>query len=271
MKNCITIDKEKCIHCGQCLRDCVATCLEFDEDRVPRYNSRADKCIACQHCLAICPTGAFSFGGLKPADSAPVTTVDSDALLGLIKSRRSIRQYKKEDVPAEKIEQLREMLAYPPTGVNAPTLHFTIFASRQKMDELRRITYECLEKVPSTSPLAILKVMAAKGRKAGKDIVYRDAPALVVVSVDEKIANAVCRTVDPIIALSYVELYAQSLGLGTLWDGYAVAIAKHFPEVWSAFQLPEHHKLGFVMTLGLPAVKYARSPQLEAKNVTILK
>ena len=53
MKHFINIDKETCIHCGLCIRDCVACCLEFDESRVPRYISGgAEKCIACQHCLS---------------------------------------------------------------------------------------------------------------------------------------------------------------------------------------------------------------------------
>lgn len=95
MKRMIAVDEEKCIHCGMCLRDCVASCLEFDDQKIPRYIKDGEKmCLACQHCLAVCPTGAFSFGGLDPAASDPVTTVDSAAMLGLIKSRRSIRQYK---------------------------------------------------------------------------------------------------------------------------------------------------------------------------------
>ena len=256
MKHFIRIDRGKCIHCGLCLRDCIASCLDFDSNKIPRYISGGDeKCIACQHCLAICPTGAFSFDGLNPADSAPVTTVDSDALLGFIKSRRSIRQYKPADVPPEKIAKLQEMLAYPPTGINAPSLRFTIIATRQKMDELRDITYKCLEHIPADSPLAFLKDMAAKGRETGKDVVYRGASALVIVAVDETKTVEMCRPVDPIIALSYLELYAQSLGLGTVWDGFAVAMARHFPEVEAQFHIPEHCKLGFVMALGLPAVK----------------
>lgn len=31
MNKAIIIDKTKCIHCGLCLKDCVAECLEFDK------------------------------------------------------------------------------------------------------------------------------------------------------------------------------------------------------------------------------------------------
>lgn len=171
----------------------------------------------------------------------------------------------------KKIEKLKDMLAYPPTGVNAPSLRFSIIATRQKMDELRKITYDCLESIPADSPLAFLKDMADKSLQAGRDLVYRGAPALVIVSVDEKKAAETCKNADPIIALSYLELYAASLGLGTVWDGFAVALAQHFPKIEAQFHIPKHCQLCFVMALGIPAVAYARTPQLKTDNVEIIK
>ena len=94
-------------------------------------------------------------------------------------------------------------------------------------------------------------------------------PALVIVSVDEKKAAETCKNADPIIALSYLELYAASLGLGTVWDGFAVALAQHFPKIEAQFHIPKHCQLGFVMALGIPAVAYARTPQLKTDNVEI--
>ena len=29
------IDKEKCIHCGQCIKDCSANALEFNDEKIP--------------------------------------------------------------------------------------------------------------------------------------------------------------------------------------------------------------------------------------------
>lgn len=36
------------------------------------------------------------------------------------------------------------------------------------------------------------------------------------------------------------------------------------------FQIPEHCRLAFIMAIGIPNVRYARTPQLKTKNVTIL-
>ena len=101
----ITINKERCIHCGLCIQDCITGCLEFDEGCFPKYkNGGANKCIACQHCMAICPKGALAFGSRNPDDSDKVTYGNSEELLGIIKSRRSIREYKNENISLSKFD-----------------------------------------------------------------------------------------------------------------------------------------------------------------------
>ena len=93
--NTINIDKEKCIHCGLCISDCVSKCISFDDEKFPKMDDES-RCLQCQHCLAICPTGALSFNGRNPENSE---SVNYDDLLTLIKSRRSVRQYKDEEIP----------------------------------------------------------------------------------------------------------------------------------------------------------------------------
>ena len=78
---------------------------------------------------------------------------------------------------------------------------------------------------------------------------------MVVVSVNKSKVAPGCETVDPIIALSYLELYAWSLGLGTLWDDLAVFTAAQYPS------------LSFILLLGIPAVKYKRAVQKDTANV----
>lgn len=113
--------------------------------------------------------------------------------------------------------------------------------------------------------------MAEASSKVGKDLVYRGAPALVAASVDTKTAASVCQTVDPVIALSYLELYAASLGLGTVWDGIAVALAREFPEIEAQFQIPQGCKLSFLMALGIPDISYQRTPQRTTDRITIIR
>ena len=92
----LKIDENKCIHCGLCINDCIANSLEFDENKIPRFAQGGEnRCIKCQHCLAICPVGALSILDKNPDDSNLVLKeYNSDELLNLIQSRRSVRKFK---------------------------------------------------------------------------------------------------------------------------------------------------------------------------------
>lgn len=263
----ITIDKEKCIRCGLCISDCLSSCIEFDEDNFPQMKAE-ERCISCQHCLAICPTGALSFNEKHPENSQ---AADYNDILGLIKSRRSVRQYKDEEISEETFSKLKEMLPFIPTGCNSHSLHFSIVEKKSAMDIIRNRVNELLIKTMSYKALAPIVNKFSKYKDAfinGEDVIFRGAPHMVVVSSP---ITAPCATVDPIIALSYFELYAQHLGLGTCWCGFAQVCLKIFPEICEMLEIPSGYKPVYVMLLGIPAVKYQRTIQPEPYKIAEIK
>ena len=263
----ITIDKEKCIRCGLCISDCLSSCIEFDEDNFPQMKAE-ERCISCQHCLAICPTGALSFNEKHPENSQ---AADYNDILGLIKSRRSVRQYTEEEISEETFSKLKEMLPFIPTGCNSHSLHFSIVEKKSAMDIIRNRVNELLIKTMSYKALAPIVNKFSKYKDAfinGEDVIFRGAPHMVVVSSP---ITAPCATVDPIIALSYFELYAQHLGLGTCWCGFAQVCLKIFPEICEMLEIPSGYKPVYVMLLGVPAVKYQRTIQPEPYKIAEIK
>lgn len=67
---------------------------------------------------------------------------------------------------------------------------------------------------------------------------------------------------DCIIALTTFELYAQCLGIGTLWDGFAYeAINDLLPEIKQTLRIPDNHIIGYMMAFGYPAVRHQRTVQ----------
>ena len=263
----ISIDKEKCVRCGLCISDCISGCIAFDNDNYPQTVDEK-RCIACQHCLAICPTGALSFADKKPENSEEVEYND---ILRLIKSRRSVRQYKEEEIPAETMTKLKEMLPYIPTGCNSHALHFSIVETKSAMDIIRKRVNELLVKTLSYKAIAPLLDKFSKYKDAlvnGEDVIFRNAPHMVVVSSP---VTAPCATVDPIIALSYFELYAQHLGVGTCWCGFAEVCLKFFPEICEMLEIPSGYKPVYVMLFGTPKVKYQRTIQPEPYKISEIK
>ena len=265
----IEINKEKCTRCGACIKDCIAYSIEAGSDLFPQAaNGGEERCLECTHCMAVCPTGAISINGKNADNALNPALPDSDEVLGLIQTRRSIRQYKSEDISPEVFEKLKSMLPNIPTGCNTNTLHFAFVETRSAMDSIRNYVRVKLLKLLNSSFMPKLANKFAKYKTAfenGEDVIFRDAPHMVVVSSH---IHAPCANVDPIIALSYIELYAHSLGLGTCWCGFAQACFKLLPRLSEMVQIQDEYKPVYVMLLGYPAVKYHRTTQPESFPVT---
>ena len=259
------IDHGRCVRCGLCLRDCAPGILEFGADGFPRVvENGAGRCTKCQHCLAVCPAGALSILGRSPENSAPCDgMICGSGMLSLIRSRRSFRSYRHENLDAETLEKLKSMLAFVPTGVNDHRLYFSFVDDLRVMDEIRNaVNGELLERFrrdPASPELGGFS-RYAKAILAGRDIVFRGAPHMVVVSSPD---DSPCPTVDPVIALSYFELYAQSLGVGTVWCGLAAGAMKLFPEIAKRLCIPEGYSLGYAMLFGPTDLRYRRATQPE--------
>lgn len=256
----IEFDKEKCVKCGACAKDCITYSIDFDEIGYPKIAiDGEERCISCQHCFAICPTGAITFNDKKPEDASLVNYGNSDEILSLIKSRRSIRQFENENISGEQFKQLKEMLAYIPTGCNYNSLHFSIIESKSVMEKIKNYTYEKLLKLISnkfTEKYAGKFIKYKQAIENGEDVIFRNAPHMIVVSTSIK---APCANIDPIIALSYFELYAQSLRIGTCWCGFAQACFKIMPKLSSVVKIPDGYKPAYVMLFGKSKVKYNRT------------
>lgn len=262
-----TVYKEKCIKCNLCKNDCPAKVIETDIDGYPC--SSAHKCTACQHCLAICPQGAISVFGRNPDNSAPYRhSVNSDDLMNLIENRRSCRQYKRENIDREKMKKLKNMLNWVPTGCNFKDLHFSIVEDINVMDSIREDLYADLGKLVKFIPTH-KKIQKYKNAILNKeDFVFRNAPHVIVVSANK---NAPCKEIDPIIALSYFELYAQTLGLGTVWCGLGYWTIPLSKKVMKRLEIPKTHKLSYVMVFGNPAIEYKRGIQPDYYEMTTVK
>ncbi|RLF02420.1 MAG: hypothetical protein DRJ59_03685 [Thermoprotei archaeon] len=61
----ISIDREKCILCGQCVEECPRKVFEMKEEGVSVSNPYV--CSLCMSCVKICPTAAIKVRGREDA------------------------------------------------------------------------------------------------------------------------------------------------------------------------------------------------------------
>lgn len=264
----ITFNKDKCVKCQLCIKDCGTGVIAIGSDGFPQA-VRLDNCLKCQHCFAVCPQGAVIFNGTTAEEVESIGKTPSfQELSNLIKSRRSVRKYSDKMVDEATLKQLADLLNYTPTGCNDHRLKIT-FVTGEKLQLLREETTKILLKI-MRGPLSIIMPKRYKRffkRIETEDIIYRGAPALILVSVHKK---SPCKADDPMIALSWFELAAESLGLGCCWCGFAQRAFRMFPRLRQMVGVPADHKIGNVMLFGYPAVKYHRVTKPEPFDCTVM-
>lgn len=265
------VDEELCIGCGECAKDCPFQLIEMKGDIPAISEQNEQNCVQCQHCFAVCSTGALSILGLDSANSIPLngSVVEPSQLATLMKGRRSIRRYKKAPVPQADLDFLLDTVSHAPTGVNSRQVFFTMIDDPQVMNRLRERTYETLHKIHAadTYPAGMdyLKTYIIDGLENNRDTIFRDAPHMLIASSP---TTSPCPEVDCHIALTYFELLAASMGLGTVWCGLAKSVLTLLtPEILKELGIPETHLIGYVMMFGKPDVTYHRTVQRDSTNV----
>lgn len=242
--NPIVIHAEKCIGCGLCVNDCPNACLYLKDGKA---HSTDTGCIECGHCYAICPQNAIRIDGYPCEEEliVPMTVLDSDTLLAAMKSRRTIRHFTPQPVEQEKLRQILEAGRYSPTGGNAQNVAFTILGSRQKEAEAI-----CVKLFRTGKKLGSPFVDFLKRITISDDFFFKGAPLVIVVSSSSDINAG--------LASSYMEIMAESLGLGVLYSGFFAVCAKLSRKLRKLLELPKGHKVVSCMILGYPAVRYRR-------------
>jgi len=265
------IDESRCTQCGLCSKECPTLIID-GKSGIPSIKEGKEKnCIKCQHCLAICPTAALSIFGKNPDDSVSVKAEipDTEEMERLILTRRSVRKFTKSEVNPETIQKLITTAAHAPTGHNKNQVLLSVTKTKEELSKLRDMVYNTLKKAKEADALpgnlAMYGAFQNVWESKGIDVIFRDAPHIIIASAPEKNNNGVA---DSVISLSYFELLANTMGIGTLWNGFLKAIMEEIaPELKEAFGIPANHRIGYIMVYGMPAVKFVRSIQSDGLNL----
>jgi nitroreductase/NAD-dependent dihydropyrimidine dehydrogenase PreA subunit len=267
----LIIDESKCKKDGICARECGAALIRLAQNGFPETVAGAEAiCMDCGHCVAICPQGALNHKRI-PAENSPVISdalrIDEKQAEQFLRSRRSIRAYQAKPVEKEKIQKLIQVARYAPTAGNSQMVHWRVLTDRGQIRNLAETTVEWLRELIKNPQVAaatpyLPRIVAAWD--AGFDTVMRNAPVVVVASAPREAMNGM---VDLTLALSYLDLMAPALGLGTCWAGLLQGAMLNSPSIKAAVGIPVNHPHHYPMMLGYPDVKYLRAPERKAPKI----
>jgi nitroreductase/NAD-dependent dihydropyrimidine dehydrogenase PreA subunit len=261
----IEINRKTCTQCGICAVECPGFVIDFKAGTFPQQIDQTENvCIRCGHCVAVCTNGSLDHRDSPLVKSPKILNnlrVSPEQCEQLLKSRRSVRVFKNQQLPREIIKRLIEDARYAPTAHNAEEVEWLVIDSKKELDRIEEMGIEwmrwTIKNQPQVASSFNMEHML-KRQEANKNVFLRGAPVLVITHASTEVQGIA--SIDSATALGYLDLIANSLGLGTCWAGLVFIMANSFPPFNAALALPDNHGIYGCMMLGYNKHKYQRIP-----------
>lgn len=156
-------------------------------------------------------------------------------VLEAIKVRRSIRKYRPERIPDEKLKTILEAARLAPSAANRQPWRFVVVEDRERRKTLA---------------------------KAANDQTFISDAGAIVVAISDPEKSARWHEKDTMIALEHMVLAATALGYGTCWIG-----AFDEDAVKSLLKIPAKMKIVAVLPIGIPDEKPAPRRRRELSEI----
>lgn len=264
--NLIKVNQSLCVKCGTCTKVCPTTALYMKEDG-PKNNNNS--CIACGQCVAVCPYGALDNIKAPLSDQVDIKdfkNLDSKTAEYFLKSRRSIRCYKNTSVPYEELLKLVNIARFAPTASNSQGVSYIIVKDKKILEKSTEIIVKWME--DNIELHWSFSIHINNYRKNGIDSILRDAPHLILATASKNFKNG---RENSISALSYVELFAPTLGLGSCWAGlFEFCAFLNYKPLLNLFNIPKDKAITGALMVGYPKYKYKRLVDRNKLDVTCI-
>lgn len=286
----ITADMERCRRCALCEIICPNDVFRWQDRTIEaRYPGR---CIRCGHCVAVCPENALEHTGFKGKTFEkidPFFELSFEQIEKLYRSRRSCRRFKDKPMRGRKIDALLAVARLAPTATNAQNVRFIVLDEKSVIRtfevDIARYYLKLGRQMRNPVTRFILRITVGKSivqayqyhmsaiieRFAdvleGTKSLFADAPAVVIAysSGLPHIASANCN-----LSIAQIMLAAESMRLGTCYNGYALTALVRDKGVRQRAGVPAGYTPGAVLTVGEPDVTFHRAPPRRIPRITHL-
>jgi nitroreductase len=164
----------------------------------------------------------------------------------LLKSRRSIRDFRDQNVPLSVVKEILQDTCLAPTASNRQPCRFVIIQEREWIKKLSAESKRNLLADLAWNPESPLKQYEAALRDEKYNVFY-NAPCLVLVIGPRDVFSL---DVDCALTVAYFMLSAVSRGLGTCWIGLGAHIRDR--QVLTEIGVPDGYRIVASVILGYP-------------------
>ncbi|HEX7468127.1 MAG TPA: nitroreductase family protein [Methanobacterium sp.] len=171
-----------------------------------------------------------------------------------IKNRRSVRQYRSEQIKDQELEEILEAAIYAPTGHNDQPWHFTIIQNIDMINEINDGAKKVMQKME-------IEWISKLGAVENFNIFHR-APTVLIVSGRN---DATSPLVDCSAAVENILLAAESMYIGSCWIGFARFFFMN-PGSKKKLNIPKDYEVHFGVSLGY---KVRENPQAPERNQNV--
>lgn len=276
----IKINLNTCSKCGNCTKIC-PTRIFNNLNGNDKLILHPEECVLCGQCICGCPTNSIIHSGFNSENFKRIKNkrpVSSESAFEFLSQRRSVRNYKEITPPVELLEKIAAIAGFAPGSPHHRigwVREMTIVTGKEHMKIIRDMTAEYIHKTIRLLNSWYLKSMAnfselAKAGigvvpdlqmrldnyKSGGDLIIYNAPAAIFFHAPKfsSTPQTDCDT-----ALQLVQLYAETFGLATCWNGLIQGAAsgehlKGFTKLTEFLHIPIDNKCYAAMTIGYPSV-----------------
>jgi len=195
--------------------------------------------------------------------------MDYEGLIGLVKNRRSVRQFKTDPIPDECVEKIIEAACWAPSGFNLQPWEFFIVKNQELKESIVQAITDYSRAYYPGIELAREEWQGDKWQPSpsGEPTDYRNAPVFIILFGDtrtkaglpmlirfspyerESIFNSSLAN-----AFLYMHLAATTLGLASQWVSDVQVPLVHY-QLKNLLGIPDELEVYDMMAVGYPATK----------------
>lgn len=252
----VEINNYKCIGCGLCKKDCVGFAIDVVDGKAV---VNPTTCIKCGHCEAICPQGAVQLVGFNDEvfEYDEQTHLNPDEYLKAIQTRRTIRNFKDQEVPQDIIDLIIEAGRLAPTGGNGQKTSYIVL--KDSIDECEAIAVNLFR---TGLNLGKKIIKAIENMNIDDHFFFKKAPLVIVICGKDKVSAS--------LAAQNMATMAEANGLGVLFSGFFTTCVNLSGKLKKTMKMKKGEKPVTTLVIGYPKYKYHRTAHRKDANVRIL-